>query len=129
LIDQVISANGVIRLAYRVAVASSDGKFINRHFGNTPQFLIFDIEDGSFTFLECRRNIPPCFGQEHDEGRLEQAVSLLADCRKVLASRIGPGAAKKLVDSGIDPWEIIGFIDGVLEKSIYQENKENQFGV
>ena len=31
-------------MTIRVAVGSSDGKYINQHFGHSQKFLIFDIE-------------------------------------------------------------------------------------
>ena len=46
-------------MAYKVAVTSSDGKFINQHFGRAQQFLIFEIDDeGDYKFLELRKNDP-----------------------------------------------------------------------
>ncbi len=31
-------------MTIRVAVGSSDGKYVNQHFGHAQKFLIFDIE-------------------------------------------------------------------------------------
>ena len=40
-------------MSFKVAVASSDGKYVNQHFGMAQQFLIFEIDDeGNYKFLE-----------------------------------------------------------------------------
>ena len=41
----------VITVSFKVAVASSDGKFVNQHFGMTQQFLIFEIKKTNYPFL------------------------------------------------------------------------------
>lgn len=105
-------------MSYKVAVASSDGKVVNRHFGHTKQFLVFDIEGDKFNFLELRENFPPCTGQEHHDDRLAGAVDLVADCRAVLVSQIGPGAAELLVSRGIQPYVLPEFIEDALNQLI-----------
>lgn len=48
-------------MSFKVAVASSDGKYINQHFGWAQQFLIFEIDDnGEYKFLEPQK--PMVFG-------------------------------------------------------------------
>lgn len=42
----------------RIAVATRDGKSVNAHFGKTPFFFVFDVEDGEIT-LESRRDAAP----------------------------------------------------------------------
>ena len=44
----------------RVAVASSDGKVINQHFGKAIQFLSFELNKDSYKFLQLRINQPAC---------------------------------------------------------------------
>ncbi|HEY0196185.1 MAG TPA: NifB/NifX family molybdenum-iron cluster-binding protein [Methanobacterium sp.] len=46
-------------MSYKVAVASSDGKFVNQHFGMAQQFLIFEIDDDEYKFMELRRMLRP----------------------------------------------------------------------
>lgn len=105
-------------MSYKVAVASSDGKFINRHFGHSKEFLIFNVDGENFQFLEHRENAPPCTGQEHHDDRLARSVDLLSDCRVVLASQIGPGAAKFLLSRGIQPYVLPDFIEDALKRLI-----------
>ena len=46
----------------RVAVASSDGKFINQHFGHAEQFLIFDANVTTLRY--CINRLIKVFGVE-----------------------------------------------------------------
>jgi len=105
-------------MAYKVAVASTDGKVVNEHFGRAERFLIFEVEDGRLSFSELREAGPPCMEGEHSDTGLADAAGSLADCRAVLVSRIGAAAARALESAGIEALEIHGFIDEVLEKLI-----------
>lgn len=112
-------------MPYKVAVASSDCKFINQHFGRAGQFLIFEVKDsGGFEYLALRKNAPPCGLEEHDDDLLAKAVDLISDCKFVFASQIGPGAAGLLLSRGIQPWAVPGFIDDVLKRFIRQGTKK-----
>lgn len=105
-------------MAFRVAVASSDGKFVNKHFGRSEQFLIFDINEagGSYSFVELRQVAAPCTNQQHDDDRLVAAVNSLADCKAVLVSRVGPTALAMLAAQGVTALEAPAFIDQALVK-------------
>lgn len=102
---------------YRVAVASSDGKYINQHFGHARQFLIFELEPGAdFRFLELRETNPPCDGGEHHDDKLNRAVRAVTDCQFLLVSHIGPGAAQLAKSKGVIPFAYPDFIDIALDK-------------
>ena len=106
-------------MSYKVAVASSDGKVVNRHFGHARQFLVFNIKDNDeFEFIELRENTPPCAGQEHHDDKLAKAVELVADCRAVLVSQIGPGAADALTARGIRQYVLPDFIGDAIKQLI-----------
>jgi nitrogen fixation protein NifX len=104
-------------MSYKVAVASSDGKFINQHFGWAQQFMIFEIDDeGEYKFLELRENTPACDVEGHTEDAMTRSVKLISDCDAVLASQIGPAAVDVLVDNGIEPYMAPTFIDEALKE-------------
>jgi len=111
-------------MAYKVAVASSDGKVINRHFGHAEQFLVFELGEEEFRFLESRDNLPPCLFQEHDEELFDRTVALLSDCRVVLASRIGPGAAAALEARGVKSYAVPNYIDEALQRLLVARKAE-----
>ncbi|MDR3592122.1 MAG: NifB/NifX family molybdenum-iron cluster-binding protein [Negativicutes bacterium] len=106
-------------MAFRVAVASSDGKFINQHFGRAQAFLIYELNEGDsegFRFVERRETKPPCSYQQHDDDLLTAAAALVSDCRTVLVSQIGPGAVQALAAHGVNALEAPAFIDEALAK-------------
>jgi len=106
-------------VSFKVAVASSDGKFVNQHFGRANQFLIFEIKDnGDYEFLALRKNIPPCNSGESHDDLLTKTLDLISDCRAVLVSRVGSGAAEALVLRGIQPYVIPNFIADALKQLV-----------
>ena len=100
----------------KVAVASSDGKVVNRHFGHTKQFLIFELSEGVFNFLESRENVPTCHAGRHALSDLATTAEIIKDCAYVVASRIGSGAASLLLDRGIRAYIDADFIENTLQK-------------
>lgn len=108
----------------KVAVASTDGKFVNQHFGRAKDFLIFQWKDGFFFFLEKRDNTPPCLQQDEHDDMLVRSVQLLHDCQAVIVSQIGPGAVEALELEGITPYVIPNFIEEALAelKKRYEKN-------
>lgn len=112
-------------MSYKVAVASSDGKFVNQHFGRTRQFLVFEIkDDGQFEFIALRDNTPPCDDGTHNDDLLARTVDLVSDCRSVLVSRIGPGAIDALVSRGVRPYAIPDFIEDAIKRLILLRSKD-----
>lgn len=104
-------------MSIKVAVASSDGKYVNQHFGMASQFLIFELnDDGTHKFLELRENKPACSTEGHSELSMEESVKLISDCQAVLASQIGPGAIDVLLKSNISPYIAPTFIEDALEQ-------------
>jgi predicted Fe-Mo cluster-binding NifX family protein len=101
-------------MPFKIAVASTDGKTVNRHFGAAPQFLILDVDDDAIVFVELRKNEPPCSQGEHSDDLLLSSVLRLSDCRAVLVSRAGPGAASFLSRHNIDVIECGGFITDII---------------
>lgn len=114
-------------MAFRVAVASSDGIVINQHFGHSKQFLIFEITDeGKWSFIELRQNTPPCLQGNHDENDMQRSVELLSDCSTVLVSKIGPGAEYALKTRGITAYSVGDFIENALKKLIDYEHRQKK---
>lgn len=102
-------------MSYKVAVASSDGKVVNQHFGKATQFLIFEMEENTFRFLELLKTNPFCNNSEHEDNKLLSAVEALEGCRAVVISQIGSGAAEALINKGIDPLDVHNFIEDALK--------------
>lgn len=106
-------------MSYRIAVASSDGKVVNQHFGHSRQFIIFEISDGGeWDFKEIRNTVPPCSSSQHSEPALEQVIRDLLDCSVVVVSQIGYGAEQALGNAGIRAYVIPDLIYTALNKVI-----------
>lgn len=105
-------------MKYKIAVASTDGKVVNQHFGRAEVFYIVaaDSRDMTFTYEESRKTVPLCKGQEHDETQLKALAVLLEDCDYVLVSRIGAGAGAALEQNHIEAFELPGYIEDSIRR-------------
>ena len=95
----------------KIAVASSDGIVVNRHFGHAAQFYIYEIIGDDAKLLEVRKVEPVCQGGNHDEN-----IDKIGDCSYLLVSKIGYQAAAIAEQRGVIPYEI----PGIIEDSIQQ---------
>ncbi|PAV14053.1 hypothetical protein ASJ81_03055 [Methanosarcina spelaei] len=90
---------------FKVAVTSKNGKLVDQHFGQTTDFMIFEITGGDYKFLETRSTKKYCNGgNELNNGyhRRKEAIETISDCDALLSMKIGLGAQKKLGEFGID---------------------------
>jgi len=101
-----------------VAVASSDGIVVNNHFGRAEKFLIYEISDDDMKYIEERKVTPVCNGGNHEDGKLEENMRRISDCKYLLVSRIGQGAELVARNLGIEPYEIPGEIKESIEQLI-----------
>ena len=113
---------------YKVAAASSDGIVINQHFGRADTFYIYEVAGaGNYRFLETRTVTPVCNGGNHSDKELRDNISKFKDCKYILVSRIGMGAANMVEQSGITPMELPGMMEESLDKLITYEQLQNLF--
>jgi len=103
-------------MSYEIAVASSDGKVVNQHFGKATNFLIFEVEGDNFKYLKLLETQAFCNYGEHDENKLMSAVKALEGSRAVLVSKIGNGAVEALKAKGIDVFDVHDFIEDAFKK-------------
>ncbi|CAB3392178.1 FeMo cofactor biosynthesis protein NifB [Kyrpidia spormannii] len=91
-------------LPFRVAVSTSGGNKVNLHFGHTKEFQIYEVSPTGLKFLTARKVGNYCSGIEtcgEGEGRIDEIARMIADCRYVLCTRIGPGPKSALEEMGI----------------------------
>lgn len=101
-------------MSFKVAVASSDGKYVNQHFGKAQNFLIFEFkEDGEYEFIEVRETAARCGGSDELK---KKTLDMLSDCKLLLVTQIGPGATNKLIAQGTKPLVMPMFIEDALKK-------------
>ncbi|MDR2528199.1 MAG: hypothetical protein LBD04_04160 [Synergistaceae bacterium] len=110
----------------RVAFASSDGVFIDLHYGRATAFFIYDLEGGP-RLLEKRRcyRIPGQGGVEqctaHRPEELEKAAELLKDCDALFVVKIGETPARFFMERGFRVFQLEAEIKQALEE-IVKEN-------
>ncbi len=77
----------------RVAVASSDGITVNRHFGSAEQFLIFEIDKSGVCLTEIRKTRQSGSNSGEPDSCVKDGIrerlSLLPDCRGIICLRAG----------------------------------------
>lgn len=113
---------------YKVAVASSDGIVVNRHFGRADTFYIYEVaEEDEYRLLETREVTPVCNRRDHDDDELRGNIDIFKDCKYILVSRIGPGAANIVEQSGIIPMELPGIIGESIHKLVTYQKLQNIF--
>lgn len=131
-------------MAIRIAVGSSDGVVIDKHFGSGDKYYIFELlEDGSSNIVETREitqenntleavnfkviEHTSCHGHgedcgsrcgsgTHNELGLLGKVNLLLDCDAVLVNQIGRSAEKLLLKNGISAFEAGDSIEKAFSK-------------
>lgn len=105
-----------MEMKYNIAIASTDGKIVNQHFGRANRFLIFlaDDEEKTYQYIETRNLIPTYYGENYKDEEFHSTVEILKDCKYVLVSKIGASSRIKLENRGIEAYEL----PGVITKSI-----------
>lgn len=91
----------------KIAIASSDGRQIDLHFGKAELFRIYELgEDHKFREVEVRTVAPGCVDcGNHQDARIRNVVEHLSDCRSVVASKIGREARVALETAGINAFD------------------------
>lgn len=110
-------------MSFRVAIASSDGKYIDREFGRASQFLVFELSSKNYHFVETRNN--EASHQGYQENVLIKTVELLADYELVVANKIGLIAMTMLKDKGVKPILFEGSIEDALNRIIRIRKNKN----
>jgi len=98
----------------KVALATSDGAFVAKHFGNTPFFLVAEVDSQGWRIIEKRENIPACDHTEHNHERFAKSANVIRDCGAVICAKIGGFAQNELSAMGIQALEKTGFYDEAL---------------
>lgn len=90
----------------RIAVATTDGKNVNEHFGKAEQFHIFDLGSTGPNFVESRPVTALSVGDkdhDFDEARFNAIREKISDCSRVYVVKIGEKPASELRRHGILP--------------------------
>jgi predicted Fe-Mo cluster-binding NifX family protein len=106
-------------MPHRIAITSTDGKFIHQHFGRAERFHVVDLSDFDYKHIENRDVPASCKGSEHDVSAFENVYkTALYDCEAVIVGKIGYRASEFLFNKGLRVFEAPGVIDDVLTEMI-----------
>lgn len=103
----------------RIAIATSDGKTVNEHFGHAKFFRVYQTDENTYEYIELRDAVAACqHSLGHDVTRFDKIIELLSDCDALLVEKIGAGAAAYLIEKNVRVFEVSGSIDAVLKKIV-----------
>ena len=96
-----------------VAVATKGGGLVNQHFGHAKEFMIYEVDANETRFVGHRKVAHYCQGGYGEEASLEGIINTVADCKAVLASKVGPCPQKELQKVGLQVVEAYDVIEKV----------------
>ena len=103
-------------MKYRIALATYSGETIDLHFGRCTRFQVVEVTDNiSWDYIDEIDTGIACIG-ECDHENISRVAEQLSSCKYVLASRIGLGAARILLNNGVKALEIENEIENAIEK-------------
>lgn len=140
-------------MSVKIAVATSDGKNVDLHFGKADRFQIFGLQNGKFVFLEERKSVKSensvessfgCVSQNcgngsgcgqsggcggggcgENSGIESPNVTLLSDCVAVVAAKFGRQIMRQFERKAISVFDIECPLDFALEKlAAYYKKQE-----
>ncbi len=125
----------------KIAIATTDGKHINEHFGRARLFAIYRHQDGKMVFEQFRETTIANNGanQKGDNGadgsgdeidldqsaevqRIDALIRTISDCSILYCAEVGPFAAARLVAHKIHPIKVSASVTG--GKESYSIKKE-----
>lgn len=75
----------------RIAVGCEDGKVPRKHFGDCPEFRVYELcEDGTYKLIETRPNASPAERQHADPNKLKGVLGELSGCEVVISGLLSP---------------------------------------
>ena len=134
-------------MSYNIAVASTDGINIDKHFGTSDSFIIIRInDDGTYEKLGERiveesqnnnnSNISTNCGEGgcghscggHNDQAIQKKVEAISDCRCVLCFECGQGSERQLGKNNISVFAVSLKLDEALKIIIkyYKRSDGNQ---
>ncbi len=112
-------------MGIKIAIATSNGDYVDGHFGAADFFEIYELVGNDFKKNEDRGvKIPEDYKPSENisscacacAGLIPYKIEALKDCKAVVCLRIGPGAKRQLENNGISAFDIECSVDEALEK-------------
>lgn len=125
-------------MSYKIAVASSDGVYIDLPFGSADKFIIYEVDENrEYLMVEIRKWEDTEAGTETTKknvacgggcsnvsagtgcgGANIRKVSLIEDCRSIVCAEVGFKVRKQFAARAISVFDVEGKIQETLEKII-----------
>lgn len=109
--------------AVRVAIATTDMKALDAHFGSAKRFAVYDVTKEGWSFIEALAfdDVTEESGNHKTDGddRISPKVNALAGCHLLFCLAIGGPSAAKVVSAKIHPIKVANpsSIEEVLERT------------
>lgn len=109
--------------AVRVAIATTDMKRLDAHFGSAKRFAVYDVTKEGWSFVEALAfdDVTEESGSHKTDGddRITPKVAALAGCHLLFCLAIGGPSAAKVVSAKIHPIKVAApsSIEEVLERT------------
>lgn len=94
-----------------IAVATKGNRLVNQHFGHAKEFQIFEVDGVDVKFVAHRKVDHYCQTGYGEKATLEHIIKTIADCKGVLAAKIGLCPQEELRKAGLEPFEAYDVID------------------
>jgi nitrogen fixation protein NifB len=117
LLEKKQPAKELDYIAVRVALATSDGLYVDKQFGVTDTFWIYDVTPKSFRLVEKRNVRQYCFGKISSSS-INDVIGRLRDCQVVICKHIGHKPRQELLAAGVEPQDFSGTIPEAIEKVV-----------
>lgn len=88
----------------KIAITSSDGEYIDSHFGKADKVLIYELNDKGSKLIEIRNFLPYSSGEPNhafNQSKFDLIYSTLKDCSMLYTLKIGEIVADKFLEKGI----------------------------
>ncbi|MEM9768612.1 MAG: nitrogenase cofactor biosynthesis protein NifB [Cyanobacteria bacterium P01_D01_bin.71] len=118
---QVVKASKANSPKVLVAVATKGGGLVNQHFGHAKEFMIYEVDALEAKFVGHRKVADYCQGGYGEEAALEGIINTIADCKAILAAKVGPCPQKELKKVGLTVVEAYDVIETVA-RHFYDEH-------
>ncbi|WP_267383978.1 nitrogenase cofactor biosynthesis protein NifB [Cyanobacterium sp. uoEpiScrs1] len=111
-----------------VAVATKGNRLVNQHFGHAKEFQIFEVDGVDVNFVAHRKVDHYCQTGYGEKATLEHIIKTIADCKGVLAAKIGLCPQEELRKAGLEPFEAYDVIDKVA-LDFYEQFTNESIGI
>lgn len=96
-----------------VAVATKGGGIVNQHFGHAKEFMIYEVDANEAKFVGHRKVDHYCQSGYGEDASLDHIIKTIADCKAVLASKVGHCPQEELKKAGLEVVEAYDVIEKV----------------